>query len=121
MKGNDSTWSSGFNGTLMDGSSFTDGIDFPDSKYYDIYNYGEDNNYSRRILGDATGEMGPFNYTSSWYNDFAGLVYSSVYADYPWLERGGHYNYDSRSGAFSFSSYFGVAYGNISFRLVLCI
>ncbi len=117
MSGYDSSRNSGFNGTLYDGSSITDGMDFPDSKYYDVYNYNtSNNNYSQRILGDATGEMGPFqSYDSSWYNDYAYFVNSS----YPWFYRGGIYSNGSGAGVFFFNSSFGHAYSRISFRLVL--
>ena len=118
MSGYDSTSNSGFNGTLYDGSSITNGIDFPDSKYYDVYNYNKSHtNYSRRILGDATGEMGPFDYVSSWYNDNASFVYPLS----PWFDRGGHYFNRSGAGAFFFDYYYGHAYRTISFRLVLCL
>ncbi len=117
MSGYNSSQNSGFNGTLYDGSSYTNGIDFPDSKYYDVYNYNSNqSNYSQRILGDATGEMGPFQgYRSSWYNDTSYLVYSS----YPWFYRGGYNNIGSGAGAFFFSSNYGHAHPCISFRLVL--
>ena len=119
ISGYDSVSNSGFNGTFNDGSSFTNGIDFPDSKYYDVYNYGTNlANYSRRILGDATGEMGPFhNYNSSWYNDEAWFARSGV----PWFSRGGDYRNRSWAGAFLFFDHSGTAYSDISFRLVLCI
>ena len=114
-----STSNSGFNGTLEDGSNFTNGIDFPDSKYYDVYNYNTSyNNYSRRILGDATGEMGPFqNYQSSWYNDNVMFVNSS----YSWFIRGSSYVNGSSGGVFYFVRNYGIAGFSHSFRLVLCI
>ncbi len=117
MSGSASYSNSGFNGTLKDGSSITNGIDFPESKYYDVYNYNtSDTNYSRRILGDATGEMGPFpSHKSSWYNDSAIFVGSS----YPWFHRGDSNFSGSEAGAFSFRGSHGDANGNISFRLVL--
>ena len=117
MSGFSSSNNSGFNGTLKDGSSYTDGIDFPDSKYYDVYNYNTTyTNYSRRILGDATGEMGPFQSgKSSWYNDYDSFVYSS----FPWFNRGGNYSRGSEAGAFYFSYSHGRAGSFISFRLVL--
>ena len=125
---------SGFNGTLKDGSSYTDGIDFPDSKYYDAYKYDSiDNSHSRRILGDATGEMGPFGIVkttgtasecgdtgicsraiSSWYNDNSWFIYHLQ----PWFWRGGRDHNGTGSGIFSISS----STGNInreSFRLTL--
>ena len=119
MSGNSSSYNSGFNGTLYDGSNFISGIDFPDSKYYDAYNYNtSDYDYYRRILGDATGEMGPFYYKSSWYNDFPYFVGSSG----PWFYRGGRYYNGSGAGAFYFNNYNGgPASSYISFRLVLCL
>ena len=71
VSGRNDNYNSGFIGTLTypsDGTNKTKtswteadgGIPFPDSKYYDSYVYLEnDKDYSRRILGDATGEMGP--------------------------------------------------------------
>ena len=118
MSGYNSTYNSGFNGTLSGGGSITNGIDFPESKYYDVYDYGDGTNYSRRILGDGTGEMGPFySYTSSWYNDTASFVSSSG----PWFSRGSFYNDGSGAGAFYFNNYNGRVRSNISFRLVLCL
>ena len=119
MSGYNSTLNSGFNGTLYDGSSITDGIDFPESKYYDVYNYDTNySNHSRRILGDGTGEMGPFySYKSSWYNDSAYFVLSGN----PWFYRGGYFNGVSGVGAFYFYSVNGHSYSSLSFRLVLCM
>ena len=118
MSGYNSTSNSGFSGTLSDESSFINGIDFPNSKYYDAYNFYNKYNNSQRILGDATGEMGPFlSYKSSWYNDSASFI---VIAS-PWFCRGGLYNYSSGAGAFYFGNYGGDVYHCISFRLVLCI
>ena len=117
MSGWNSTSNSGFNGTLYDGSSYTSGIDFPNSKYYDAYNYHTSyTNYSRRILGDGTGEMGPFqSYRSSWYNDYAYFVNSRN----PWFNHVGYYNYGSGAGVFYFHTNNGHAYSGGSFRLVL--
>ena len=117
MSGDSFYANSGFNGTLYDGSSYTDGIDFPESKYYDAYNYNtRSTNYSRRILGDGTGEMGPFqSYKSSWYNYYAHFVSF----DTPWFFRGGGYDNGSGAGAFYFSTYYKLLDFIISFRLVL--
>ena len=119
MSGRDSTYNSGFNGTLEDGSSYTNGIDFPESKYYDVYNYNSSgSDYSQRILGDATGEMGPFNsISSSWYNDYVWFGSSSN----PWFYRGSHYSNGSLAGTFCFNNIYGHASIGTSFRLVLCI
>ena len=58
------------------------------SKYWDKYTLTAETNYNNRILGDATGEMGPFGSEkdpdggtrnkSSWYKDYAYLVSSST-------------------------------------------
>ena len=119
MSGQNSTFNSGFNGTFDDGSSYTNGIDLPDSKYYDVYNYStSDYNYSRRILGDATGEMGSFQiWRSSWYNDHTYFAYSVL----PWFGRGGCYSHGSGAGAFFFTSHYGYATASSSFRLILSI
>ncbi len=110
---------SGFNGTYEDGSSTTNGINFPDSKYYNVYNYNTSyNNYSQRILGDATGEMGPFQSSkSSWYYDNSQFVIPSN----SWVIRGGSFEYASNAGEFYFGNASGRFYGNISFRLTLCV
>ena len=118
MSGNISTHNSGFNGTLYDGSSITDGMDFPESQYYDVYNNGDIFNYAGRILGDGIGEIGPFySLESSWYSDSAYFVSSG----YPWFSRGDSYGNGSEAGAFSFNSYSGPAISYNSFRLVLSI
>ena len=109
---------SGFNGTLSDGNIITDGTDFPESKYYDVYDYGDRTNYSRRILGDATGELGPFqSQKSSWYNDVAYFTLFTL----PWFYHGGSHIYGYIAGALHFNSGKGQAYSYDSFRLVLSI
>ena len=104
------------------------GIAYPESKYYDTYAFSTSQiNYNRRILGDATGEMGPFDNVTygtqtrqigSWYKDEAWFV---QFAD-PWFRRGGAYSYGIGSGVFSFihSYLVGDGYG-VSFRIVLAV
>jgi hypothetical protein len=90
--------------------------------YLDVYDtYG----YKNRILGDATGEMGPFvtyttesgkTYTANkWYNSLA----SVINAIGPWYHRGGVYSQGIRCGLFAFSNGTGKAADNYSFRIVL--
>ena len=66
--------------------------------------------HDRRILGDATGEMGPFAIAiygnqnrriSSWHVDESKFVYNSN----PWFHRGGTVNIGSDAGMdlFAFS------------------
>ena len=137
MSGRNSKYNSGFNGTFgcptcdSDNSgltSLTTGIPFPsDTRYYDTYAYAEnDETYNRRILGDATGEMGPFatvTYGSqnrqigSWYADEAWFVYHGL----PWFIRGTTFHRGLGAGVFAFGHAYGHAYGNDSFRVVLSI
>ena len=97
-----------------------------DIKYFDIYNQSSNiSSYQYRIMGDATGEMGPFKqyldgdntsrYHSSWYNnnsDFIGSTYS-------WFGRGGQYSYGILAGIFCFERATGGTYTGGGFRIVL--
>ncbi len=88
------------------------------SKYIDVYaNNSEITSYSNRILGDATGEMGPFDQNSlnNWYNDFSYFIDRSN----PWFNRGGYYGDSSVAGQFFFSRSTGDAHINYTSRLVL--
>ena len=98
-------------------------------KYYDLYPY--DNNlfnYSHRILGDATGEMGTFRNSTletseynipigSWYNDSGWFVHSSK----QWFYRGYDLYNGISSGIFSFGSAYGHALSDYGYRIVLAI
>jgi hypothetical protein len=96
------------------------------SKYFDVYNASSNQtSYTYRILGDATGEMGPFKsysdsdgnsrYHNSWYADSSYFVESS----YPWFVRGGYYDNGVFAGQFSFFRYNGGVNSDGGFRLVL--
>ena len=74
-------------------------------KYLDKYFESSDTTlYKYRILGDATGELGPFyndgNNRSTWYADLSGFVNTSL----PWFIRGGGWSSISFAGHFYFSS-----------------
>ena len=94
-------------------------------KYWDKYTSTVNTNYNNRILGDATGEMGPFGsekdpdgatrYKSSWYKDYSYFVNSS----YPLFIRGGNWNIGTSAGAFAFYYHTGGTGTDISFRIVL--
>ena len=97
-----------------------------DSKYFDAYNASSNETYYQyRILGDATGEMGPFKqyldgdnssrYHSSWYGGASSFVDSS----YPWFARGGRYAYGVLAGAFCFNRDNGGTYSYDGFRITL--
>ena len=138
LSGRHNIYNSGFNGTLgcptcdigtvsgVDSSitSITNGVSLPSSKYYDSYKVNSNGNRANRILGDATGEMGPFDVNdqgrnvTSWYFDNGWFIYS----DKPWIGRGGYYINGSGGGLLYFNNYTGSNHyiGN-TFRLVLCI
>ncbi len=103
-------------------SGFTEET-FPENKYVDIYQSSQDK-YSQRILGDATGELGPFS-SNSYYSAVNSWYESVAYffgIDASWLERGGSYEHDSRiggSGLFYFSASDGSANPWYSFRIVI--
>ena len=97
-----------------------------DSKYFDIYNASSTGTgYKYRILGDATGEMGPFKnfidgdsnsrYHNNWYEDISHFVDSSR----SWFSRGGHYTFGVLTGAFYFLRSTGESSTNCGFRIVL--
>ncbi len=99
-----------------------------DSKYYNIYNNHTDiTHWSRRILGDATGEMGPFiagnnnsRYISKWYLDDAHFPYNNSKNDtYNWFLRGGDYSAGVNAGIFSFIGFYDFNDENATFRIVL--
>ena len=95
------------------------------TRYWDKYTSTSSTNYTNRILGDATGEMGPFGrekdpdgtirYKSSWYKDFAKFAYSA----YPWFMRGGNCYHGTGAGSFTFNINPGDSSTSISFRIVL--
>ena len=99
------------------------------SKYFNVYNASSTaTSYQYRILGDATGEMGPYtvlkssgsngnqtSYVSSWYTSYAYFVDSS----YPWFYHGGRCSHGVLAGQFNFSRYTGDTDGGVGFRLVL--
>ena len=95
------------------------------TKYWDNYTSTTETQFNNRILGDATGEMGPFGsekdpegstrYKSSWYKDYAYFVDSSN----NWFYRGGKWYDGNGSGMFAFYIYNGSGYISISYRIVL--
>ena len=112
MSGYNSSYNSGFTGKIYDSGNFTDftGTPFPNTKYYDLYAYGTSNSdYTRRILGDATGEV------HGWYGDIASFVYS----DFPWFIRDGSVVGPAFAGVFAFNYDVGEPYPDRVFRSVL--
>lgn len=98
MVGDTSSNNSGFTGVLSDGTTYS-GIDFPNSKYYDLYTYDTSNtSQSRGKLGDSTKET-LITYgvgTKGWYGDYKYFVWSAS----QWFVRGGYYGSGAYAGIF---------------------
>ena len=92
---------SGFNGPLSSGT-FTSGVDFPNSKYYNLYT-------GTSYQGHALTE------TQGWYNDF----YKFVISGNPWIVRGGYYGNNTVSGIFLTDVFMGSHYEYYSSRMVV--
>ena len=95
------------------------------TKYWDKYTSNSRTQFNNRILGDATGELGPFGiivdpdgagrYKSSWYGDIVDFAFSS----YPWFVRGCNWRGGITSGVFAFGRDTGTTTTDLSFRIVL--
>ncbi len=97
-------------------------VDNTYNKYLDKYSKSVTSNtaYKYRILGDSTGELGPFwssggYYQSTWYADNSGFVEPTG----PWFARGGGCSYTTRAGQFYFNENTGDANSGFGSRLVL--
>jgi len=101
------------------------------SIYFDIYPSNSNlDSYNYRILGDATGEMGPFYYYkdkdntqrrhNNWYDDLANFLNYGNNHLIPWFSRGGAYNFGNLTGQF-FCGVTGGSSNHGSTRLVLAV
>jgi prepilin-type N-terminal cleavage/methylation domain-containing protein len=102
--GNSSLHNSGYNGMYYNGTLKTDGLAFPDFKYYQAYT-----TLATSPLGDALKE------TWSWYNDYPDFANSND----PWFVRGDNCCGTWNSGIFASDSTDGHAYTGISSRVVI--
>ena len=81
-----------------------------------INDYNDEQRHSYRILGDATGELGPFkNNSSSWYNDYANFVTKTNC----WFSRGGRAGSKTAAGTFSYATGTGTYDTASTFRVIL--
>lgn len=99
---------SGFNGMLTDGSYYTTGIDFPDPKYYDLYQYqttGIVDAYHPSLLLSLCNHGVCFGHalseTNGWYQDSPYVLYDAGV----WYIRGGATGDSEISGIFSTGTY----------------
>ncbi len=128
MSGGAWEYVAGYMPSSSDASGFTSAELNTYAKYLDIYPANSTiNSYNNRILGDATGEMGPFyfyadkdnikRYHNNWYGDHSYFVYST----YPWFGRGGYCGDGVLAGQFHFSRGTGGVDTLVGSRLVLTI
>ena len=109
------------NGNVEVASSGFSVSNFPNSKYYDLYDYQAESGvgYSRYHLGDATKEILKNNLlvdgSYAWWNDLA----SCIYKDNSFVGRSGHASVAENAGIFRFSTANGYGYPGNSFRSVL--
>ena len=95
------------------------------NKYYEEYDKNSDKyTYSMRILGDTTGEIGPFYYyqhNNNYYSHNGWYANNSnfVSASYPWIHRGGVFDDGVLAGQFDFSYDNGTISNTFGFRLIL--
>jgi len=98
-------------------------------KYFDVYSStSTQTSYKNRILGDATGELGPFGTLVSTGSDgnkkaninsfFSGSS-NFVNSAYSWVYRGGSMYHGVIAGPTYFGRDTGALIVNISFRMVL--
>ena len=111
---------SGFNGAVGSGE-VTSGIDFPPSKYYDLYfqsqfNGGIVSNMMLCTIETCGGHA--LKETAQWYND----VPNFVNQEQPWFVRGSGHLDGALAGAFSsYNGSGGAPYDNLSWRSVLIV
>ena len=114
--GHDTSNNSGFTGLVGSAGDQYTGVDFPDSKYYDVYKAS-----SGTTINPLTACNGGICYghglseVSSWYGDSAYFVNANI----PWFKRGINYNGGSYAGAFNFENGWGYAFSAVGFRSVL--
>ena len=128
MSGGAWEYVAGYRLSSNDKSGFTSTELITYSKYLDIYPSNSDmTTYNNRILGDATGEMGPFYYYAdkdgsnrrhnNWYRDYSDFINSTS----PWILRGCYFYDGVIAGQFNFNRDSGDSRINNSFRLVLTV
>ena len=116
--GYDRDYNSGFNGTVWeDGNdnSFSSGVTFPTSKYYDLYT--SDNTLTACDGGMCYGHT--ISETAGWYSerlDYGGWGAYFITSDDPWIMRGGSWFTST-----SFSSVNGVNGYDTSFRTSIVV
>ena len=97
------------------------------NKYFDVYDSSNPSRttYYNRILGDATGELGPFYYykdtddTNRYHNNWYADRTQFLIPNGPWFIRGGSYSNGYIAGIFSSDWIAGSENNYVTFRMVL--
>ena len=115
--GGGTTYNSGFTGLLGTAGTAYTGVDFPDSKYYDVYKAS-----SGITINELTACSGGICYGHGlseihrWYNNY----FSFVRADQPWFTRGSYNDGDTLTAGISGFGYFsGRVHDHYGFRSVM--
>ncbi len=127
--GSDSENNSGFNGPYSNDSndeSKINGVSWPSSKYYDLYDYNiTSQDFKRGHLGDGTKEFGPFyqvyydsGTTPRTIGSYNGATALFVSGYNPWFIRGGNVTDGTDAGLAAFDNDYGRANVYASFRVV---
>ncbi len=109
-------------GGLYLASSGFQSSSLPESKYYDLYTFDDENTTQERgHLGDATREilLTYGNDTGGWNGDYTRFSAETSSERCPWIARGGCYFGDNTAGVFAFFWAYGGTNTNHSFRSVL--
>ena len=105
--GSSSSANSGFEGrTGNDNGNVENGVIAPDIKYYDVYanetnsytNDGKQSCNNNGVMGICYGHA--ISETSGWYEDYSAMISLG----YPWLVRGGAYDYGISHGIFYYNN-----------------
>ncbi len=103
--------------TMMPGESGYTTTSYPNSKYYDKYNYynNDEDTVGRTKLGDGLRETLKYSYGNNWYGDLNYIPYSQA----PWFVRGFGYSNGENAGLFSSFQDDGGAGSAVSTRLII--
>ena len=122
MRGNSSEYVAAYIDGYLGSSGFTeDPVSLYGSKYFDVYSSeGHSKSFKNRILGDATGEFGPFyisnvHVLNNWFKEYAKFASS----DAPWFLRGGAWDNGLLAGQLKIDGFDGSSNQYVGFRIVL--
>ena len=114
--GNTTIYNSGFTGPVANSGDTYTGVDFPDSKYYDVYKATNGTSINGLTACDGGICYGHgLSEVNNWYGDTAGFVS----ANSPWFSRGGGCYSGANAGSFHFNCSGGGASVSYGFRSVI--